>query len=269
MPPRLSLSILAGVLGVVFLGVALLSATPAAAMCEPGDFVCRKFSNSAETKRQSSSRSQSRARSAPRAKTRTTAPVVAKAPVPEELPETENPVRTTMAGPIVLSPAPVQVTTLSPGSIEEAPKDLSTLVFGSNDRIESATAVCQAAKHSLRRVDCTLAMHRLALTSGIGNGCLATLKVRAIELAKDASGRWRHEEAIALCGGRLIRETEFFPVAVNGQPQFALRERYEMIGGNQDCAAPYLATRRPLDREFMPLGHERTQQLSCGTVTAR
>jgi len=264
MPPRLSLSILSGVLGVVF-----MSATPAAAMCEPGDFACRKFSNSANAKPKRARRPQNRTRSTRRPRTRTTAPVVAKAPVPEELQETESPVRTTMAGPIVLSPAPVQVTTLSPGSIEEAPKDLSTLVFGSNDRIESATAVCRPTKHSLRRVNCTLAMHRLALTSGSGNGCLATLKVRAIELAKDTSGRWRHEEAIALCGGRLIRETEFFPVALNGQPQFALRERYEMIGGNQDCAAPYLATRRPLDRTFMPLGHERTQKLACGAVTAR
>lgn len=260
---RLSLSVLLGVLG-----VAIMSSATAAAMCEPGDFVCRKFSNAPETKPARTSRPRSRPTTTTRTRSRPAAPAVAKTPEPEKREEQENPVRTTMAGPIILSPAPVQVTTLAPGSIEDAPKDLSTLVFGSNERIEAATAHCRPAKHSLRRVDCTVAMHRLALTSGNGDGCLATLKVRDVEFAKDASGRWRNEEAIALCGGRLIRETELFPVAVNGEPQFALRERYEMLGGNQKCAAPYLATRRPLERTFMPNGQERAHRLACGTVTA-
>lgn len=259
MPLRLSLWVL--------LGVVFMSPSPAAAMCEPGDFVCRKFSNSA-TKSAPARRAPSRART-----TRSSPPRSAPAETTERAAETiekpEPPVRTTMAGPIALSAPPVQVTTLAPGSIEEPPKDLATLVFSSDDRIEAATAVCRPAKHSLRRVDCTLAMHRLALTSDTGAGCLATLKMRAIELAKDTSGRWRHEEAIALCGGRLIRRTEFFPVALNGEPQFAVREQYEMLGGNEECVAPYLASRRPLERTFMPLGQERTRRLACGPVTAR
>jgi hypothetical protein len=42
-----------------------------------------------------------------------------------------------------------------------------------------------------------------------------------------------------------------------------------MRGGNQDCAAPYLANRRPLERAFMPLGQNRARRLHCGRVTAR
>ena len=256
MPLRLSL--------LVLLGVVLMSPTPAAALCDPGDFVCRKFSNA--------SKKQTRAgpRRAPRRTSTTRSPPKPAQPVEiaaEDAPEA--PVRTSMAGPIALSAPPVQLTTLPPGSIEDPPKELGTLVFGSVDRIETATAECSLTKRSLRRVDCTVAIHRLALTSGDGAGCLATLKMRTIELAKDAAGRWRHEEAIALCGGRLIRRTEAFPVALNGEPQFALREQYEMLGGAKDCAAPYLATRRPLERAFMPLGYKRTRGLRCGRVTAR
>jgi hypothetical protein len=259
MPLRLSLSFVLGVLG-----VAIMSTASAAANCEPDDFICRKFSSAPNSKPTRTRRPPTRSRSIPRPST----PAVADPPALKTREEREDQVRTTMAGPIVLSPTPVQVTTLAPGSIEDAPKDLSTLVFSSNERIEAATAICRPAKHSLRRVDCTVAMHRLALTSGSGDGCLATLKVRNAEFAKDASGRWRNEEAIALCGGRLIRETELFPVAVNGEPQFALRERYEMLGGNRKCAAPYLATRRPLERTFMPNVQERAHRLACGTVTA-
>jgi hypothetical protein len=245
----------------------VMSPDPAAALCEPGDFVCRKFSNTAKTQ------TSSRPRRVQRRTTRTrTAPKVDEETATTETAaedRTEDPVRTTMAGPIALSAPSVQLTTLPPGSIEDPPKELGTLVFGSTDRIETATAGCQLSKHSLRRVDCTIAIHGLALTSGNGAGCLATLKMRTIELAKDSSGRWRHEEAIALCGGRLIRRTELFPVALNGDPRFALREDYEMHGGNQDCAAPYLATRRPLERAFMPLGQNRARRLHCGRVTAR
>lgn len=259
MPLRLSL--------LVVLSVVFMSPDPAAALCEPGDFVCRKFSNTSST--QTSSRPRRvqrrtiRTRAAPKVdEEKTTTETAAED-------RTEDPVRTTMAGPIALSAPSVQLTTLPPGSIEDPPKELGTLVFGSTDRIETATAGCQLSKHSLRRVDCNIAIHRLALTSGNGAGCLATLKMRTIELAKDSSGRWRHEEAIALCGGRLIRRTELFPVALNGDPRFALREDYEMRGGNQDCAAPYLAARRPLERAFMPLGQNRARRLHCGRVTAR
>jgi hypothetical protein len=174
-----------------------------------------------------------------------------------------------MVSPIPSTAPPAQLTTLTPGSIDAPPKDLATLVLGVRDSIETASARCRALPHSLRRVDCTVAMHRLALTSGPGAGCLATLKVRDIELAKDEAGRWRHEEAIALCGGRLIRRTEFFPVALNGEPQFALKEQYEMLGGDPECAAPYLRSRQPLDRTFLPLGDSRTRHLNCGRVTAR
>jgi hypothetical protein len=258
MPLRLSL--------LVLMAVVFVSPDPAAALCEPGDFVCRKFNSSPKKE------TRSRPRRVQRRSTRTRAP----RPEPQSQSvdagaetETEEPVRTTMAGPIALTAPPVQLTTLPPGSIDEPPSELGTLVFGSNDRIETVTAGCRLSKHSLRRVDCTIAMHRLALTSGNGAGCLATLKMRTVELAKDEAGLWRHEEAIALCGGRLIRRTELFPVALNGAPQFAVREQYEMLGGNRDCAAPYLATRRPLERTFMPLGQKRTRRLQCGRVTAR
>lgn len=252
---------------VVFIS-ALPAADPATAMCNPGDFVCQKFGSSSESQRAR------RAEPDPRpAANRSRPRPAARAPVaPVAVPDTDgeqDEIQTSMVSPIPSTAPPVQLTTLAPGSIAAPPGDLGTLVFGSDDRIEAATARCRPLPHSLRRIDCTVAMHRLALTSGPGAGCLATLKVRNVELAKDEAGRWQNEEAIALCGGRLIRRTEFLPVALNGSPQFALKERYELIGGDQQCAAPYLRSRQPLDRTFLPLGQSRTRELQCGRVTAR
>lgn len=266
MPPRSSLILL---FSVVFMSAPPVAA-PAVAMCNPGDFVCQKFSGPSEPR--STARPERRTRPAA-SRSRPAEPVARAparpAPIPSTDPEEEGEIQTSMVSPIPSTAPPVQLTTLAPGSIDTPPGDLGTLVFGSNDRIESATARCQPHPKSLRRLDCTVAIHRLALTSGPGAGCLATLKVRDVELTKDEAGRWQHEEAIALCGGRLIRRTEVFPVALDGEPQFALKERYELIGGDQTCAAPYLRTRQPLDRAFLPLGHGRTRQLDCGRITAR
>ena len=143
MPLRLSL--------LVVLSVVFMSPDPAAALCEPGDFVCRKFSNTAKTE------TRARPRRVQRRTTRTpAAPKVDDDGTPTEAAaesRADDPIRTTMAGPIALSAPSVQLTTLSPGSIEDPPSELGTLVFGSNDRIETVTAGCQLSKHSLRRVE--------------------------------------------------------------------------------------------------------------------
>ena len=89
------------------------------------------------------------------------------------------------------------------------------------------------------------------------------------KFARSQAGGWFNEDSIALCGGRLLRRTELFPVAVDGQPQYALREVYKMLGGDSTCAAPYLRSRQPLRKAYLPSGARRFSDLQCGVVASR
>jgi hypothetical protein len=107
------------------------------------------------------------------------------------------------------------------------------------------------------------------MTSEAGAGCLGSLGLRKITFARSEDGRWVNEDSIALCGGRLLRRSEMVPVAVDGQPHYALREAYQMLGGDRTCAAPYLRSRRPLRKTYLPASSQSSMRLPCGTVASR
>jgi hypothetical protein len=167
--------------------------------------------------------------------------------------------------------APImELTRLQPGAIQDAPKDPGGLIFGADDKVEVASATCRLVEHSTRRITCAVAVHSVKLTSNIGAGCTGTLSLRNLEFVKGEDGRWMNEDSISICGGRLLRQAELFPVAINGTPRYALREEYQMLSGDRACAAPYLRSRQPLSKSYMPANAERSRNsLRCGVVAAR
>ncbi|MFT5508313.1 MAG: hypothetical protein ACI89J_001387 [Hyphomicrobiaceae bacterium] len=261
-------------LGTCALAVAIFSFAPqsASAQCASNDLACQKFGSNSAPKKSTSRRKRATYRS--RKKTRrvatrrrnTVVPTAAVASV-ASVTATATP-KTTTAN-IATSLPVANLTRLQPGAISEAPKHLPNLKFGSGDQVEIVTAKCNPIERSNRRVACAVAVHRLAITSEAGAGCVASLGLREIEFVKTEQGNWVSEDSIALCGGRLLRRTELFPVAVNDSPRYALREEYQMLGGDRACAAPYLRSRRPLRKSYMPGGNRSTRGLHCGTVASR
>ncbi|MBU2532046.1 MAG: hypothetical protein KKB37_04865 [Alphaproteobacteria bacterium] len=249
------------------LGLAVLIATlpafsiEARAQCAMDDFVCQSFSgsvakNPTPTRRRTSGQ------------TETTPTVAVAPPVPAVLdePRRDDPKDVVK---IVASQPPVNLTRLTAGAIPDAPIELKRLAFGSNDLIELAAAKCAPVERSTRRISCAVAVQRTALTGNIGAGCENSLALRQLEFVQSASGEWLNIDSIALCGGRLLRRTELFPVAVNGAPSYAMREDYSMLGGDQACAAPYLSSRMPLGKSYMPADGATPVELTCGTVSSR
>jgi hypothetical protein len=258
-------------LGACALAVAIFCFAPlsASAQCAQNDLACLKFGDKsayekpASRRKRATYRSRRKARRAAARRRNTAVPTAAVASVTS----TATP-KTTTAN-IATSLPVVNLTRLQPGAISEAPKNLPNLKFGSGDRVEIATAKCNPVERSNRRVSCAVAVHRLAITSEAGAGCVASLGLREVEFVKTEQGNWVSEDSIALCGGRLLRRTELFPVAINDSPRYALREEYQMLGGDRTCAAPYLRSRRPLRKSYMPGGNRSTRSLHCGTVASR
>lgn len=266
-------------LGACALAIAIFSFVPhsASARCEPNDYVCQKFSakstvkKSANRRKRATYRSRKKTRRVATRRRNTAVPTAAVASVAvasvASITATATPKTTTAT--IATSLPVANLTRLQPGAIREAPKHLPNLKFGSGDQVEIVTAKCNPIERSNRRVACAVAVHRLAITSEAGAGCVASLGLREVEFVKTEQGNWVSEDSIALCGGRLLRRTELFPVAVNDSPRYALREEYQMLGGDRACAAPYLRSRRPLLKSYMPGGNRSTRGLHCGTVASR
>lgn len=243
---RLSLSL-------VTILVALVGFGPieAIAQCEDDDYACKKFSRADKARKAALRRSKlKRQRRAARHK---------------QLAPTTSAI-TTSALPAPPTPA---LTHLKPSAMTQAPGDLSKLVFRSGDQFEQVAAKCQPVANSRQRITCTIAVHRTAMTSEAGAGCTGSLELREMVFARTADGGWSNEDSITLCGGRLLRRTNMIAVAVDGTPQFALRETFQMLGGDSTCAAPYLRSRRPLRKSYLPASTQPRQRLHCGTVASR
>ncbi len=180
-----------------------------------------------------------------------------------------KPVKTSLIHEIEPSQPQARIGRLEAGAIQEPPRDLASLVFGSSDRVEMATAKCSPKPRSLDRIECAVSVHRLALAGSESASCIASLGLRELEFQQTSAGAWVNEDAIALCGGRLRRHTEFYPVLFNGIPRYALREEFQMVGGDRKCAAPYLRSRLPLAKAYVPAGDRRSHGLRCGTITTR
>ena len=257
-------------LSLCVLVAAFVGAMPpdASAQCEIGDIFCKKFSKSNDAAKVSSRRAKAKRRrrtGRPAALSRATksqgdATATSAAIVTGTL---QRNVKVTAARPLPT------LTRLRPGAIATAPARVSKLQFGAGDQVENVAGTCQPVDGSTRRVACTLAKHRLAMTSEAGAGCLGSLDLRQLTFAKDDDGRWINEDSIALCGGRLLRRSELFPVAIDGKPHYALREDYQMLGGDNKCAAPYLRTRQPLRKSYLPASSQVATRLRCGTVASR
>lgn len=250
-------------------GIFCMHSTGAQASCAIGDLACEKFSR----KKVERTAVRRRPRHIKRRRTPKKAEPVETAAVPSVpakiASQPATTVKTSMNHWIMAKPAAAELTMLRPGAITEAPKDLPNLVFGSIDRMEAATAKCHPVEHSLRRVSCFLAVHRLALTRDRGAGCGSSLVLRELEFARNEEGAWVNEDSISLCGGRLLRRTELVPVSLNGTPLYAVNEEFQMIGGDKLCAAPYLKSRRPLRKSYMPLATGQSHRLNCGAVATR
>lgn len=240
-------------LSLVTILVALVGFGPieAAAQCEDDDYACKKFSR-ADKARKAAVRRAKLKRQRRAARRQETAPATSAI--------------TTSALPATPTPA---LTLLKPGAMTEAPGDLSKLVFRSGDQFEQVAAKCQPLAGSTQRISCAIAVHRTAMTSEAGAGCTGSLDLREMVFARTADGGWSNEDSIALCGGRLLRRTTMIAVAVDGTPQYALKETYQMLGGDSACAAPYLRSRHPLRKSYMPASTQRRQHLQCGTVASR
>ncbi|SRR6056297_985181 len=233
--------------------------------CGVSDFICRKFSKKEPVAKKRTRRSRSRARrSPPRRRAESRDKAVQSAAVSPKVVPTPASRKPAL---VITRPKP-QIVPLSTGAISEAPGDLPNLFFGTGDRVELATAKCQPTERSDRRVTCAVAVHQLALTTEAGAGCTASLSLRDVEFAKSEKGEWVNEDSIALCGGRLLRRSELRPVSVDGEPRYALKEEYQMLGGDSACAAPYLKSRRPLRKSYLPTLRG-TRKLTCGAVAAR
>lgn len=252
-------------LGLFTIAIAIAGVVPfdAWAQCEINDHACEKFRR-AEVDRKAA------ARRAKIRRPRKTATKRAAAAPDERQPIAAAAITTSsfQANVTSLKP-PAALTRLQPGAISQAPAKLSNLQFRASDQFELVTAKCNPIERSKRRISCMLATHRLAMTSEAGAGCTGSLDLRKMEFARSEEGGWFNEDSIALCGGRLLRRTEMFPVAVDGQPQYALRETYQMLGGDSICAAPYLRSRQPLRKAYLPTGAQRASVLQCGVVASR
>ncbi|MGI9479138.1 MAG: hypothetical protein ACR2PI_20715 [Hyphomicrobiaceae bacterium] len=260
-------------LSLCVLTIAFVSVMPpdASAQCEIGDIFCKKFSKPKNATKASPRRTKAKRRrrpsrraaqsGSPKASAATTASTAASAAIVTST--LQRSVKVTAARPIPT------LTRLRPGAIATAPARVSKLMFGAGDQVENVAGTCQPVDGSTRRVACTLAKHRLAMTSEAGAGCLGSLDLRQLTFAKDDDGRWINEDSIALCGGRLLRRSELFPVAIDGKPHYALREDYQMLGGDNKCAAPYLRTRQPLRKSYLPASSQVPTRLRCGTVASR
>lgn len=255
--------------------VALLvsfTAQTASAACGQNDLACQKFSGNSAAKTSKTQRKRATYRT--RRKTRQARRTVIQkrnAVVPAIANATSAPARfqEPMSAKISTSLPTANLIRLQPGAIKEAPENLPNLKFGTGDQVEIATVKCSAIERSNRRVTCAVAVHRLALTSEAGAGCVGSLGLRKVDFVKSEEGNWINEDSIALCGGRLLRRTELFPVSINGTPHYALREEYQMLGGDRTCAAPYLKSRRPLRKSYMPGSASKNRRLQCGAVASR
>lgn len=261
-------------LGICAFAVLLFSLTSqtASAACGQNDLACQKFTGKSAVKKTVKRRKRATYRK--RRKTRKARRTVIQernTVVPAVATTTATSVATqepTSAN-ISTSQPTARLTRLQPGAITDAPRDLPDLKFSTGDQVEIATAKCSPIERSNRRVTCAVAVHRLAMTSEAGAGCVGSLGLRKIEFVKSEQGNWINEDSIALCGGRLLRRTELFPVAINGSPRYALREQFQMLGGDRNCAAPYLRSRRPLQKSYIPGNDRDSRGLRCGTVASR
>jgi len=241
--------------------------------CSLNDYACQKFTSKRSTQkasqrrrrpiarvRKKTKRSRSAARQSPVKRVSVIAATPANAATSSSEPSIKN---------VATSLPLVNLTRLQPGAINEPPKDLPNLIFGSGDQIEVATAKCNPVERSNRRVSCAVAVHRLSVISAAGAGCTGSLGLSQIEFVKDEAGSWVSEDSIALCGGRLLRRTELIPVSIDNSRRYALSEEYQMLGGDRACAAPYLRSRRPLRKAYMPVKSRKSRALQCGTVASR
>ena len=253
-------------LSLLLLIVAVAGVAPheAWARCEPDDYACAKFSRADQARKATKRRA--RVKRARKTVKRALAPPAANAALNTAALAPAAPSVQTTVSP---SGTPVTFARLRQGAITKAPSKMPNLLFRAGDQFERITAKCAPIGRSQQRVSCTLAIHRLALTSEAGAGCTGSLGLRKLEFARSQAGGWFNEDSIALCGGRLLRRTELFPVAVDGQPQYALREVYKMLGGDSACAAPYLRSRQPLRKAYLPSGARRFSDLQCGVVASR
>ena len=248
----------------LIVAVAGIAPHDAWARCEPDDYACAKFSKADKALKKAKRRPRVR-RARRSVKPAATAPAAGTPLATAALAPVAPAVNTTVSP----SGTPVTFARLRQGAITEAPSKMPDLLFRAGDQFERITARCNTINRSQRQVSCTLATHRLALTSEAGAGCTGSLGLRTMKFARSQTGDWVNEDSIALCGGRLLRRTELFPVAVNGQPQYALREVYKMLGGDSICAAPYLRSRQPLRKSYLPSGARRFSDLQCGVVASR
>ena len=256
----------------VIIGVLAVFTVEAQAACSFIDFTCKKFERNkaqrAAARRRAAyvrrRRAPSTVKAAQSAAPSPEAPVPAQ-PVPTK-PAPVAPVQTSMNAPVVAKSPPAELKPLKAGAITRVPKILSSLVFGTSERVEMASATCEPTDASRRRVTCAVAIHRLAQTATAGAGCTGSLSLRRIEFTRTDTGDWLHEDTISLCGGRLLRRTELFPVSLNGRLRYALRETNQLLGGNSKCAAPYLRSRAPLHKSYTPGNHNQSGGLRCGLV---
>lgn len=246
--------------------VALSTAAPSDvhASCEMDDFFCKKFKSKPERKAKRAAPRKRATVSKPRPRVRRAAVKPAN-PIEPQKPELAS-----LNSKITAAAPPVTVTFLKSGAIAEPPGDLRDLVFSSSDRIEVATAQCGEPGLSARRIKCALAVNQLTINGTGTSGCTTALGLRQMEFSKTDEGDWVNEDSIALCGGRLLRRAELFPVALDGTPRYALRESYQMLGGDPVCAAPYLSSRKPLRKTYTPVAKTAARSnLACETVAAR
>ncbi len=261
---RLSLAIIVGALTV--------STTETQAACAFDDFICKKFKGRNAKSATTSQRKKTKRirRKAKRTQAKEPKKVANPSPVSVESANLAPIIRTPANNRTVAStPPPLAIKPLAPSAAKKVPKTLSSLSFGTTDRFEIASAKCKPTDVANRRIKCAVAIHRLAQTTTSGAICTTTLSLRQIEFTRSETGTWRHDDAIALCGGRLLRRTELFPVSLNGQERYALRETNKLHGGNDICAAPYLRSRAPLNKSYFPGKKTQAGGLRCNTVLAQ
>lgn len=253
----------------VAIGV-LTALTNAARACEPDDYICQKFKRIQAEKNQAR-RDRSTASRAVRRSRRGVQEASPTPPrqLPTAAPQNNDAVKTSMVRDIVPKVPVAQIVPLDPGAAIEPPSDLAGLLFATSDLLEVTTAQCEATSpHAQRRVSCSIAVHRTKLNNGDGEGCSGTLALNRLDFIRSGNGEWTNEDSISLCGGRLLRRSVLFPIALNGTPAYGMSEEYEFVGGDKTCAAPYLASRRPLQKSYLPMHRGSQKGLSCGTITA-
>lgn len=243
---------------------------PEAFACAESDFICKKFQRM-QAKKQSDRRRAANKRRVLRKRRRQTRQRQAARTIQSG---------TTVNAPVTQSAAPVSqnlslaakppsavVKPLAAGAIAEAPRSTGQLLFSSSTLMETATANCApSGPHATRSINCTLAVHRAHLDNEPGAGCSTSLKLSQLIFEKTNEKRWINEEAISICGGRLLRRSELLPLEANGKRVYGLNEEYRMFGGDPACSAPYLESRKPLKRSYFPI--TKSPALECGRVAA-